>query len=459
MADEEHGSELPQRARGATRAAPPVSRPPSSQLSEELRRRMQAAVEAERAEGSIKEQEETIVSPGGPAAPGAAAGAVTASPAKEISGKRKQPAPESERVTEPKPVARAAPAARAAPDFIREAEDVTQWVPVQSVAAVKPAKARTANSKRDATSAQASRPAALPPAPPKKLARRRRRRRVAVPAVIAVLAALLSVAAVRYFTRSPVRVLTASQLRQEAAARSETVAWVVRHVGRDVQVACDPVMRAALAAHGFPSRDLLLLGPTTPDPAATAATVVVETPTVHGMFGSSLDSAWAPDVLASFGSGAANVTIRVVARHGVTAYQKALSQDLQARRIAGSALLNDSLISVPALAGNQLAVGRVDSRLVLALADLASHRPIIIVQFGNDGPGASADIPLRYVDLAQDVGAAHLDRAAYVDAVRDFLSQVKADYRPASMTTMVADGQAVLRIEVTAPSPFGVFGQ
>ena len=418
---------------------------------------MQAAVEAERAEGSVKEQEDTTVLPGGPAAPGAAVGAVTASPAEEISGKRKQPAPESERVVEPKPVARAAPVAGAAPDLVREAEDVTEWVRVQPAATAKPAEARTANSKQDATRAQSSRPA-LPPAPPKKPARRRRRRRVAVPAVIAVLAALLSVAAVRYFTRPPVRVLTPSQLRQEAAARSETVAWVVRHVGRDVQVACDPVMRAALAAHGFPPRDLLLLGPTTPDPAATAATVVVETPTVHGMFGSSLDSAWAPDVLASFGSGAANVTIRVVARHGVTAYQKALSQDLQARRIAGSALLNDSLISVPALAGNQLAVGRVDSRLVLALADLASHRPIIIVRFGNDGPGASADIPLRYVDLAQDVGAAHLDRAAYVEAVRDFLSQVKADYRPASMTTMLADGQAVLRIEVTAPSPLGVFG-
>ena len=415
---------------------------------------MQAAVEAERAEGSVKEQEDTTVLPGGPAAPGAAVGAVTASPAEEISGKRKQPAPESERVVEPKPVARAAPVAGAAPDLVREAEDVTEWVRVQPAATAKPAEARTANSKQDATRAQSSRPA-LPPAPPKKPARRRR---VAVPAVIAVLAALLSVAAVRYFTRPPVRVLTPSQLRQEAAARSETVAWVVRHVGRDVQVACDPVMRAALAAHGFPSRDLLRLGPTTPDPAATAATVVVETPTVHGMFGSSLDSAWAPDVLASFGSGAANVTIRVVARHGVTAYQKALSQDLQARRIAGSALLNDSLISVPALAGNQLAVGRVDSRLVLALADLASHRPIIIVRFGNDGPGASADIPLRYVDLAQDVGAAHLDRAAYVEAVRDFLSQVKADYRPASMTTMLADGQAVLRIEVTAPSPLGVFG-
>jgi hypothetical protein len=281
---------------------------------------------------------------------------------------------------------------------------------------------------------------------------------VAVPAVIAVLAALLSVAAVRYFTRAPVRPLTASQLRQEAAARSETTAWVVRHVGRDVQVACDPVMRAALAAHGFPSRDLLLLGPTTPDPSASGAAVVVETPTVHGMFGSSLDSAWAPDVLASFGSGAANVTIRVVARHGVTAYQKALSQDLQARRTAGSALLNDSLISVPALAGNQLAVGQVDSRLVLALADLASRRPITIVQFGTDGPGASAELPLRFVDLAENVKAAHLGRAAYAKAVRELLAQVMVSYRPASITTVVLpDGDPGLRVTVSAPSPLGVF--
>jgi hypothetical protein len=93
------------------------------------------------------------------------------------------------------------------------------------------------------------------------------------------------------------------------------------------------------------------------------------------------------------------------------------------------------------------------------LADLAGHRPVGIVQFGNDGPGASADVPLRFVDLAENVRAAHLGRAAYVNAARAFLSQVSVQYRPASMTTVVlADGQAVLRVMVTAPSPLGVFG-
>jgi len=277
--------------------------------------------------------------------------------------------------------------------------------------------------------------------------------------VIAVLAALLSVAVVRYSTRSPVRPPTAAQLRQAAAARGKTVAWVVGHVSRDALVACDPVTCAALVAHGFPSRELLVLRPTTPDPFASATAVVVETPAVQGLFGSSLDSAWAPDVLASFGSGAARTTVRVIARHGVAAYHAALEDDLAARKTAGAALLNDSQISTPALAEHQLAAGRVDSRLLLALADLAGHRPVDIVSFGNDGPEASADVPLRFVDLAENVPAAHLGRAAYVNAVRAFLRQVSVQYRPASMTTVVlADGQAVLRVMVTAPSPLGVFG-
>jgi len=454
MSDEEHGSELPQRVRGATRAAPPVSAPSSSALPGELRRRMQAAVEAERAEASIQEREETTRPPGGPTVPGAADRDVTAPPVKRINGKRKQPdGPESERVAGSKPVA------RAAPDVIHEEEEVTTWLGVQSAATTKPAGAWSANSKQDATPARTGRPASPSRNVAKKQGRRRRRSRLAALAVIAVLAALLSVAVVRYSTRSPVRPPTAAQLRQAAAARGKTVAWVVGHVSRDALVACDPVTCAALVAHGFPSRELLVLRPTTPDPFASATAVVVETPAVQGLFGSSLDSAWAPDVLASFGSGAARTTVRVIARHGVAAYHAALEDDLAARKTAGAALLNDSQISTPALAEHQLAAGRVDSRLLLALADLAGHRPVDIVSFGNDGPEASADVPLRFVDLAENVPAAHLGRAAYVNAVRAFLRQVSVQYRPASMTTVVlADGQAVLRVMVTAPSPLGVFG-
>jgi hypothetical protein len=469
MADEEHGSELPQRVKGAVRGAPPAPAPSfPAPLPEELRQRIQAAIKAERAEAIAQEQEQTTGPPAAPAAPGAADSEVMAPAAKGTNGKRKRAAAAGSdvrtgrtvkpaRSAKPRSDDKAKPVAEATPDVIGEEEELTEWVGVQPAAATRPAGARPANSKQDATLAPAGRRASPPPAVAKKPTRRPRRGRLVAPAVIVILAALLSVVAVQYFTRPSVRPPTTAQLRQAAAARGEAVAWVVRHVSRNAPVACDPVVRAALAAHGFPSRELFQLTPTIPDTFAAAAAVVVETPAVQGMFGSSLDGAWAPDVLASFGSGAAKTTVRVIARHGAVAYRTALSGDLAARKTAGAALLHDSQLSIPVHAENQLAAGQVDARLLLALADLAGHQPVVIMRFGNDGPGASADVPLRFVDLAENVQAAHLGRAAYVNAVRAFLGQVSLQYRPASMRTVLVDGQAVLRVTVTAPSPLGVF--
>jgi hypothetical protein len=410
-------------------------------MSEELRQRMQAAVEAERAGSAAQEREQTTWPP-------AADSDVTIPAAKGINGKHKQAAGS---VAGPKPVAGGRPA------LFGEEEELTEQFGVQPAAKTGPARARPAIPKQDAAPARTGRPASPSPRAAKKAGRRHGGRMAVFAMIVIVAAGSLSVVALRHATRSPGPPQTAAQLRQAAAARSATVAWVTQHVSRDTLVACDPVMRAALLAHGFPSRELFLLGPTTPDPFASAK-VVVETPAVQGMFGSSLASAWAPDVLASFGSGTANITVRVIASHGAAAYQNALNGDLAARRTAGAALLGDSQISIPVRAENQLAAGQVDSRLLLALADLAGHRPIRIVQFGNDGPGASGDIPLRFMDLAENVPAAHLGRPAYVNAVRAFLSQVNVKYRPASMTTVtLADGEAVLRVTVTAPSPLGMF--
>jgi len=43
-------------------------------------------------------------------------------------------------------------------------------------------------------------------------------------------------------------------------------------------------------------------------------------------------------------------------------------------------------------------------------------------------------------------------------ALRAYLSAVDVSFRPARMTVVSADGQDVLRVEVTAPSPLGVIG-
>ena len=277
-------------------------------------------------------------------------------------------------------------------------------------------------------------------------------------AAVVLVIGVLAVAAVSYFGRSsPSRPTSGAATGQAGNARAAAASWVAQQVSRGVKVSCDSVMCAALRARGFPSGQLLVLGSASEVPTTSA--VVVETSAVLRLFGSSLATAFAPAVLASFGSGPSLVTVRAMAPGGAAGYQRDLANDLQTRKTAGSALLGDSLISLPAIAENQLSAGEVDSRLVLALFDLAGHQPITIVQFGTDGPGVSAELPLRFVDLAENVKAAHLGRAAYVKAVRDFLAQVKVSYRPASMTTVpLPDGDPGLRVTVSAPSPLGVFG-
>ena len=71
-------------------------------------------------------------------------------------------------------------------------------------------------------------------------------------------------------------------------------------------------MCAALTARGFPARNLLVLGPASPDPYRSAA-VVVETAAVLRPVRQQPRHRLGADVLASFGSGPAGITVRVVA--------------------------------------------------------------------------------------------------------------------------------------------------
>ena len=185
--------------------------------------------------------------------------------------------------------------------------------------------------------------------------------------------------------------------------------------------------------------------------------VVVETAAVRDLFGTSLNI-YAPAVLATFGSGDSQITIRVIAPRGAAVYYGALGVDLADRKASEAELLQVNVITLSPTAGKQLIAGQVDSRLMLAVAALATKEPVDIVQFGNIGPGADADIPLRYADLAQNDQAAHLAGSAYVQSMRTDLGTGPVAYRPASTATVVLPGgQPVLRIEFTAPSPLGVF--
>ena len=438
---------------------------------------MQAAVEAERARAAAPKQEPTTEPP--------QANGHTKRSAKPESAIRPGRTAKAERTAEAETAARAGtavqpePAARAGtavqPEPAAEDDELRGWLkpPVAPQSATKiepagrktePAGSRQAGHKPAAVPARTSGPTPRRPGRPKMPGRRPLRvRQLALVVLTFFTVGALIVAAVNYFARSPSSgpQLSAAQLRQEAANRNQAAAWMAQQVSRDGTVACDKAMCAALTAHGFPSNDLLVLGPTSPDPLSSA--VIVETAAVHSLFGSSLDTAWASAVLASFGSGPAGVTVRVIAPHGANAYQNALRADLADRKASGAALLNDSQIVISAAARNQLTAGQVDSRLVLALASLAGDQPISIVRFGNISPGASAGTPLRFADLAGNDQAAHMSSSAYARAVRADLSaanaQLNAQLRPArTVTVVLPSGETVLRVEFTGPSPLGVFG-
>jgi hypothetical protein len=130
---------------------------------------------------------------------------------------------------------------------------------------------------------------------------------------------------------------------------------------------------------------------------------------------------------------------------------------MAAAKAAGARLLADRRITVQASARSQLTGGLVDLRLLSALTALSRHLPVSVVGFGNVGPGVSAGVPLRFADLTPTGPASPaggLAQAGYARSVRSALSGLDTSFRPTrTVPAVLHGGQAVLRVEFTAPSP------
>jgi Protein kinase domain len=243
-------------------------------------------------------------------------------------------------------------------------------------------------------------------------------------------------------------------LTAEAAARAEAVSWILQQASRAAVVSCDPQVCAALISGGFPSADLLTLGPTSNDPLGS--TVVVATAAVRAQFGARLASVYAPAIIASFGSGSARIDIRLVFPGGAASYSAAAQTALDTRKAAGAQLLANSQIVASAAARAQLLSGAVDPRLPQLIAIMAENHPVRIVDFVDQSPGGGPASLLRSVDLATVVTAGHLSRSAYLSWMQGFIAAQRAEYLPASVQQVtLPTGQAVLRIGYSAPSPLG----
>ena len=238
-----------------------------------------------------------------------------------------------------------------------------------------------------------------------------------------------------------------------AADLAEAATWVSQQVGTGTAVACDAQTCPVLTASGIPAAQQvqIQLNPQ----SLSSAGIVVVTPAVRNFFSNhpGLGADIAPAVLASFGP----ITVQPVDPAGGSAYQAALSQDLQARIQVGEQLLNSGDVTAAPVAETQLAAGDVDSRLLLAIQALAQQQAVYIVAFGDSGPGASAGIPFRAAELRETDPTGAMAPTAYVQSMITLLN-AHATFPAFAQAKQVnlADGQTVAQIEYALPLQLGL---
>jgi hypothetical protein len=155
---------------------------------------------------------------------------------------------------------------------------------------------------------------------------------------------------------------------------AQAAAWLASQLAPNTPVACDPATCATLRF------------PVARDPQA--ASIVIATPQLRATEGTSLDAV-APTILASFGTGASRVDVRLVAPPA------AFAADHAARKQAGTQLLRNPRLHASPWVASQLAAGQVDARLLMALAALTADQPVSIADLSDTGPGADPGVPLR----------------------------------------------------------------
>jgi hypothetical protein len=180
---------------------------------------------------------------------------------------------------------------------------------------------------------------------------------------------------------------------------------------------------------------------------------VVATAAVRAHFGPRLASVYAPAVIASFGSGAARIDIRLQFPGGTAKYREVQPAAARARKAADVQLLTNKRLRFSATARTQVRSGNIDPRLPQLIATLAHAHRLRIVDFSSQSPGGGPASLLRWVDLATAGGATHLTPAAYLHWMQSFIKAQRAQYRPALSQVTLPGGQAVLRVGYGAPSP------
>jgi len=282
------------------------------------------------------------------------------------------------------------------------------------------------------------------------LLRDRRRRWTLVLGGTAVLVSIAAAAPIMAGTGTratggtrPASVSASTSASAAAVSRSQAAAWVAQQVSPDVTVSCDPGMCRLLQRDGFPVARLKPLPRSARDPLSSG--VVVATPASQSQLGTRLIAAYAPQVIASFGSGVARVTVATIAPDGAAAFRAQLATEMTALASVGRQLLGNRNIQASPAARAALRAGRVDARLLAILALLSAQLPVRLVSF-TGAPGADPGAPLRAAEISVASPAAR-------SAVLALLDAQQSPYRPAAFAAVAGGGsRSMIALQFDAPA-------
>jgi hypothetical protein len=233
-------------------------------------------------------------------------------------------------------------------------------------------------------------------------------------------------------------------------------AWIAAQVSTSDVVSCDLTTCRALEAAGVAAGRLLVLQRGGAR-AALSSAVIAETAAVRADVGTRFNARYAPVVLASFGSGAAQIEVRVVTASGAAAYRSALATDLDARRQATTELLGNRKFTASDAARRQLRSLRVDERLVIMISFLTTLDRVSVVAFGDSGPGLGADGPLRSAELVIKTKSGRPATQAGLEQALTTVKQSLTPYRATLAKIIRLDGgREGISVEYAAPTPLGI---
>lgn len=133
--------------------------------------------------------------------------------------------------------------------------------------------------------------------------------------------------------------------------------------------------------------------------------------------------------------------------------RSAAANGAQKRIRTGRQLLESGKVSASAAAESDLLAGAVDTRLLLVIKAIANLEPVDVLGFADPGPGAST--PFRQMTLAETDPAASVSPPVYLQQMIALL-HAHATFPPVrAQPVTLYDGQKVVRVEYSAPSPLG----